>query len=90
VNVKFTNHGIKNIPAETIPRLVHAVEVIYSQCPGVDFHVNVVSQEMAPYTTDQDNVTEILNDRVRVLRPTSMKWIRTTTPFSIPEVIPFP
>jgi len=66
VNVKFTNHGVKDIPAETIPRLIHAVEVIYSQCPGVDFHVNVVSQEMAPYTTDQDNVTEILNNRVAV------------------------
>jgi hypothetical protein len=58
VNVKFTNHGL-TVPSETLPRLIHAVEVIYSQCEGVNFHVNVVSETTAPYTTDQDGVTEV-------------------------------
>jgi hypothetical protein len=57
VNVKFTNHGLTDLSADTVNRLVRSTEKIYSQCEGVNFHVHVVATVQAPYTTDQDDVT---------------------------------
>jgi hypothetical protein len=66
VSIQIINHGVSDLADETIPRLVHGVETIYSQCEGVRFHVNVVSGvEPAPYTTAQDDVsTSVLNGRI--------------------------
>ena len=46
VNIKFTNHGLKNLSQDTINRLVNATEKIYDQCEGV--HLSRQRRERQP------------------------------------------
>jgi hypothetical protein len=55
VKVKLIEHGVQISDAD-LSREFQMVEKAYSTCDGVNFHVNFVGREIAPATTQQDNL----------------------------------
>jgi len=55
VKIKLVEHGVKISDAD-LDRQIKMAEKTYSQCDGVNFHVQVVGREDAPETAEEDNL----------------------------------
>ena len=60
VYVRFINNGLNMQELSIISKLTFATEKIYSQCPGVRFHVNVIGTQTGPATTFQDSLIDYM------------------------------